>query len=267
VIGGSQGIGLAIAERLAADACDLVLVARDRETLEQARHQVLARGRTPGRRVVVRSLDITDPTAVDETMRATVAELGPPSLLINCAGRALPRRFEDLDAEQLQQTMDINLHGTVRVIAALLPAMKPAGGWIVNVSSLAGLIGVYGYTDYCASKFAVIGLSEALRQELWPMGIGVSVLCPPDTDTPGFARENETKPEETWAVAGRVRPMQATAVAEALLEGLARGRFLVIPGLESTLVHWIKRLCPALVEWVTRRAIAKVQRQRNTNGQ
>jgi 3-dehydrosphinganine reductase len=260
VIGGSRGIGLAIAERLAAGGADLALVARDPETLEQARRRVLACSRSTDRRVVVHALDITDRTAVAEAMRVLVAELGPPSLLVNCAGRARPQRFEDLDAEQLHQTMDLNLHGTIHVIASLLPAMKPAGGWIVNVASLAGLIGVYGYTDYCASKFAVIGFSEALRQELWPSGIGVTVLCPPDTDTPGFARENETKPEETWAVSGGVRPLQAGAVADALLDGLARGRLLVIPGLDGKLAYLAKRLVPGLVEWWSRRAIAKVQR-------
>ena len=69
---------------------------------------------------------------------------------------------------------------------------------------MAGFVGVFGYTDYCASKFAVVGLSEALRQELRPCGITVSVLCPPDTDTPGLANEDLTKPAETKAVsAGR----------------------------------------------------------------
>ena len=96
--------------------------------------------------------------------------------------------------------MKINLYGARNAIAALLPHMRNQGGHIVNVSSIAGLIGVFGYTDYCASKFGLIGFSEALRSELDSQGIMVSVLCPPDTDTPGLAEENLTKPPETLAV-------------------------------------------------------------------
>lgn len=261
VIGGSRGIGLALAERLAAGGCDVVLLARDPEALAHARERVSASRRSDAQRVLTRSLDVTDRTALEATLPALARELGPPSLLVNCAGRARPVRFEALTPEQLHETLALNLHGTLHAIAALLPAMKPHGGHIVNVASLAGLIGVYGYTDYCASKFAVIGFSEALRQELWPVGIGVTVLCPPDTDTPGFAQENETKPEETWAVSGNVRPMQAHAVADALMAGLARGRFLVVPGASGKLAHWVKRLAPWLVDWVNHRAIAKVHRR------
>lgn len=260
VIGGSRGIGLAIAERLAARGSDVAILARDPDALAHARERASASRRSEAQRVLVRSLDVTDRRAVDEVLRATVAELGPPSLLVNCAGRARPVRFEDLTAEQLHDTLALNLHGTIHATASLLPVMQP-GAHVVNVASVAGLIGVFGYTDYCASKFAVIGFSEALRQELWGRGIGVSVLCPPDTDTPGFARENETKPEETWAVSGNVRPMQAHEVADALLHGLARGRFLVIPGATGKLAHWAKRLSPGLVDWVNRRAIEKARRR------
>lgn len=262
VIGGSRGIGLAIAERLSQGGCDVILLARDPEALAGARERVSACRRSEAQRVLVRSLDVTDHAAARATLPALAQELGPPSLLVSCAGRARPVRFEALTPAQLHETMALNLHGTIDAIAALLPAMKPHGGHIVTVASLAGLIGVYGYTDYCASKFALIGFSEALRQELWPAGIGVTVLCPPDTDTPGFAQENETKPEETWAVSGNVRPMQAHAVADALMAGLARGRFLVIPGATGKLAHWAKRLAPWLVDWVSHRAIAKVRRRR-----
>ncbi len=81
------------------------------------------------------------------------------------------------------------------------------GGHIVNVASVAGFVGLYGYTAYAASKFAVIGLSESLRQELKPLGIAVSVVCPPDVDTPGLAAELALRPRETERLAGGSKPI------------------------------------------------------------
>ncbi len=112
---------------------------------------------------------------------------GPIDLLVNSAGAALPGYFDDLTIEDFSQQLEINYLGTVRVIKAVLPSMKARGkGWIANVSSLAGVKGVFGYTAYCGSKFAVTGFSERFRSELYRYGIGVSVLCPPDTRTPGL---------------------------------------------------------------------------------
>ena len=98
------------------------------------------------------------------------------------------------------------------------------GSHVINVSSIGGFIGVFGFTAYSASKFGLIGLSEALRGELKPRGIAVSVLCPPDTDTPGMARENKTKPDETHAISGNVKLMSAENVAKALFSYDKQGR-------------------------------------------
>ena len=172
--------------------------------------------------VAWRQLDVADHEQVTATMQALVAEHGAPEVLINCAGRAYPRRFEDITYAQFAETMLVNLHGCWNTVQALLPHMKAKGrGYIVNTSSIAGLIGVFGYTDYCASKFALVGFSEALRSELKPHGITVSVLCPPDTDTPGFATENLTKPEETRAISATAKVLPPAAIADALLRGMA----------------------------------------------
>jgi short-subunit dehydrogenase len=125
--------------------------------------------------------------------------------------------------------------------------MKQAGGHIVNVSSIAGFIGIFGYTAYSASKFGIIGLSECLRNEMKPYGIKVSVLCPPDTDTPGFVRENLSKPEETKAISGNAGLMSPEQVAQALIKGMNKGAFLIIPGIEGKLIHLVKHLFPGFV--------------------
>ncbi|MFI5394130.1 MAG: SDR family oxidoreductase [Candidatus Binatia bacterium] len=259
VVGGSLGIGLAVAERVAALGADVTMFARRRAPLEQAAEAVRAACRRPTQSVAWRQLDVADHDQVAATMRALVAERGAPDVLINCAGRAYPRRFEDITYAQFAETMLVNLHGCWNTVQALLPHMRARrSGYIVNTSSIAGLVGVFGYTDYCASKFALVGFSEALRGELKPQGITVSVLCPPDTETPGFATENLTKPEETRAISASAKVLSPAAVADALLRGMARGTFLIIPGVDGRLGVLTKRFAPAVAYWVMDRTVAKV---------
>jgi len=258
VVGGSTGIGLAIAKRVAGLGADVAVFARRQQPLERAARDIEAARARPQQRVIWRMLDVADHAAVAAVMSAMVAEFGAPDVLINCAGRAIPRRFEDISYEQFADTLRINLYGCWNTVQALLPHIKAPGGYIVNTASVAGLIGVFGYTDYCASKFALVGFSEALRSELKPRGITVSVLCPPDTDTPGLATENLTKPEETRAIAASARVMTADAVAAALIRGMAKRSLLIIPGSDGTLAVLAKRFLPGLVERMMDRSIRKV---------
>jgi NAD(P)-dependent dehydrogenase (short-subunit alcohol dehydrogenase family) len=254
VVGGSTGIGLAVAKRIAALGADVTIFARRREPLVQAVEEIERDCRRPAQRVSWWQLDVADRDRVQEVMGVAVEEMGVPDVLINCAGRAYPDHFENISPEQFAETMTVNLHGCWNTVSALVPRMKEKGGYVVNTSSLAGLIGVFGYTDYCASKFALVGFSEALRSELKPHGIVVSVLCPTDTLTPAFEKENETKPKETWAVSEGARIMSAEDVATALISGMAKGSFLIIPGTDGRLTALAKRLFPKLVErWMDRR--------------
>jgi len=260
VVGGSMGIGLAVAKRFAAGGADVTLFARRRLPLEEALAQLERVRRAPDQRLAFLELDVCDPAAVCAVMQRLVAADGAPDVLFNCAGRAYPRRFEEISYEQFADTMQTNLHGCWNTVSALVPSMKARGGYIVNTASLAGLIGVFGYTDYCASKFAVIGFSEALRSELKAHGITVSVLCPPDTDTPGFATENTTKPPETQAISASAKLLTADDVADALLAGMARRAPLIIPRFHGKLSALAKRFAPWLVERTMDRAIARTRR-------
>lgn len=259
VTGGSMGIGLAAARRMVALGADVTILARRPEPLATALAELERLRRAPDQSLAARTLDVGDADAVrrvfDDLLRS-----GPPDVLLNCAGRAYPRRFEDVTYEQFLDTLRTNLHGCWSTVQAAVPSMKARGGYIVNTASLAGLIGVFGYTDYCASKFAVVGFSEALRSELKPHGITVSVLCPPDTDTPGFAVENTTKPPETHAISAQATLLLPDAVADALLDGMARRAPLIIPGRDAKLSALAKRLAPSLVERTIDRAIARARR-------
>jgi 3-dehydrosphinganine reductase len=260
IAGGSLGIGLAVAERCAALGAHLTLFARRPEPLAAAVRTVEARRQSADQRVLQRRLDVTDHEQVVRVMNDAVAETGVPDVLINCAGGAVPNYFGRISYEQFVATQRVNLHSCWSTVSVLLPHMKGRGGYIVNTASLAGVIGVFGYTDYCAAKFAVVGFSEALRSELKADDITVSVLCPPDTDTPGFAIENEAKPAETKAVSAAARVLSADAVAAALLRGMARGTFLIVPGMDGRIAVLVKRVWPGLVERVTDWQIRRVRR-------
>ncbi len=260
ITGGSSGIGLSTAAMLAGKGAHVMIFARGKVRLERAMETISGHGASKDQRFSHMRLDVSDHAAVETAMSGAAERFGVPDLLVNCAGRAYPRHFEDISFDQLDETMKINFYGVWNTASALLPRMKENGGHIVNVSSIAGFMGVFGYTDYSASKFAIIGFSEALRSEVKRHGISVSVLCPPDTLTPGFEVENRTKPEETRAISAGVEPMGPDSVAEALITGVMKNKFLIIPGLDGKFTHIMKRLAPWVVDFVMERMIHKARK-------
>lgn len=262
VVGGSSGIGLAAAKGLARLGADIAVFARNENRLSKAVADISACRKDTNQRILSVSMDVSTWQEVQDRMQETMAGFGEPDILVNCAGRAYPRRFEDIEIAQFEETVQVNLMGTIHTVIALVPVMKKKGGIIVNTSSVAGLVGVFGYTDYCASKFGIIGFSEALRSELKPFGIKVQVLCPPDTDTPGYAVENLTKPEETKRISKTAKVMSAEQVAESLIDGMRTNRFLIVPGFDSQMTCIAKRYFPRLVQWVMDTQIASVGKKR-----
>jgi 3-dehydrosphinganine reductase len=247
ITGGSSGIGLAFAQHVAKEGATPILVARRASELEKAKREVLATA--PGARVETLSLDVSQKD--DVLKRVTeLAEKERIDVLVNNAGVVLPGRFLELDLEEFRRMMDVNYFGAVYMCRAVLPSMvERRSGYVLNVSSLAGVIGIYGYTPYAASKFALAGFSQALRAEMWPHGVGVSVCLPPDTDTPQLAFEDQYKPAETKAIAGTVKALSAREVAEAMAHGIEKGRFEIYPDAGSRLTAFAHGVVPGVVRW------------------
>jgi 3-dehydrosphinganine reductase len=247
ITGGSLGIGLALAEQCAREGRPVTLVARRRGPLEDARRAILAQ--TPGAKVDVLELDVSDEARVQAELGAELAAR-PAALIINNAGESRPGRFTELEPAEFRRHMDINFHSAVAVTRVALPHLLAArGGHVVNVGSLAGAIGVYGLSAYTASKFALHGFSECLRAELAPLGIGVSLVLPPDTDTPMLAGEQPYLPAETRAITGTVRTLTAAEVARQILRGVARGDFEIVPSLEARWTLRLARMFPGVQRW------------------
>lgn len=241
ITGGSSGIGFAIANALVEMDAIVILLARDHEKLKAAKASILEKH--PKAKVKIVSADVSDAQTLTVLHDEYVRNHDTPDILINCAGVARPGYVEETPLDVYKWTMDIDYHGTVNTIKVLLPGMIERGsGHIVNFSSMAGVIGVFGYTAYSGAKFAVRGFTEALRSELKPKGIKVSIVYPPDTDTPQLAWENQYKPFETREIAGSDKPLPPSVVADETLSAIARGRYKVVPGFEAKLIYFVSTL-------------------------
>lgn len=235
VTGGSSGIGRSLATLAAKHGAHVTLVARDPAKLEAARVKVQAAN--PLARVLVSSIDVGDPAAVKAALEHAEQQLGPVHIAACCAGFALAQRFEEMSLPTYRRLMEVNYFGVVNVLHACVPSMKQhREGKIAIVSSLGGIVGLWGFAGYCGSKYALVGLAHTLTQELKPYNIGVTICYPPDTDTPGFEEENRTKPEETkliCATAGLFTPDQ---VAAQLLNDMMDGNINSTVGSEGFLM-------------------------------
>jgi 3-dehydrosphinganine reductase len=256
--GGSSGIGRSTALRLAQAGANLILVGRRRQLLENVLPELEAHRQRPDQTWAAWPLDISDRAAV--AALAGRLDHDDIDVLINNAGLAHADYIERTPAEVFEKMIGVNYLGTVWMTQALLPHFRRRGaGHIANVSSLAGQLGILGYAAYAPSKFAVLGFSEVLRNELCGSNIRVSVLLPPDTRTPQLDAENRTKPPETRAISGSLKPLDPDAVAQALLKGMAAGRFEILPDLGSRLTVWANRWFPGFTRWWLDRTIRSVQ--------
>jgi 3-dehydrosphinganine reductase len=235
ITGGSTGIGFSLAKLFVQEGARVWLVSRRKEVLAEAQKNLLAI--SPNSNVGIFSADVADVGQVQAAVDHVIREAGVPDLLINAAGESYSDYVQNIPIETYHKIMDINYFGTVHMTIALLPHMlKRGSGHIVNVSSAAGFLAPFGYMDYVPTKYAVRGFSDALRLELKPLGLRVSVVFPPDTDTPGLTRENRTKPYETLA-AFSSKVISPDVVAKATLKGLRHGQYIILPNFETSLYY------------------------------
>jgi len=240
ITGGSSGIGFEIARQLIELGCSVLLLARDQEKLFSAQKTLQAMIASGNQKILTFSADVSDYAAMQTVASDIISSVGLPNFIFDCAGVARPGYVEELPIEVYKWTMDIDYHGTVNVTKAFLPALiKQGSGHIINISSMAGVIGAFGYTAYSGAKFAVRGFTDTLRAELKPKGIHVSIVFPPDTDTPQLTWETQFKPPETAILAGSDKPLQAAYVAKTILQDVARNKYVIVPGWNAKLMYWL----------------------------
>ena len=202
VIGGSQGIGEAVAKRLAADGADVAVIAS--ASIAKAR-LVADRIVADGGSAFAEVADVTKFAAVNELFKRIETKQGRIDILVNSAGVFYPTPMGETSVADVDRMVDINLKGTFHSISAVVPHMKKSGGGkIVNVSSCAGVMGLGRYALYCATKAAIIMMTRALAIELGPHRINVNAIAPGNTATP-MNEDIRTKPE----LAGYLNEMAA----------------------------------------------------------
>ncbi|GAP06460.1 short-chain dehydrogenase of various substrate specificities [Anaerolinea thermolimosa] len=266
ITGGSSGIGLATAKRMASLGADVVIVSRNETRLGSASEDIRAHCIAPDQLVLRYQADVSDYQAVSDLAARVIRDVRIPDILVNSAGVVRPGECVNLDPELYRWMMDINFHGTVNVIKAFLPSMmERKSGHIVNISSIAGFLGVYGYTAYGASKFAVKGFSDSLRLELQPYHINVSIVFPPDTETPQLEEERLYKPPLLVASEEGTSSISADAVARAIVKGIQRRQTIITPGFYSTLYFHLAALTGGgliyrIMDWVMADARRKLKR-------
>lgn len=238
VTGGSSGIGFAAARDLLRRGYRVVLMARRADQLEAAAVRLQA-GHSDRGDIHCRTLDVCNAghcaALVDEIER----DIGSIDYLLTCAGIAEPGLFLDQDLAVHRRQMEINYFGTLNIVQPVARAMAARKrGHLVLVSSGAAFVGIYGYSAYAPSKFAIRGLAETLRAELAEDGVHVSVAFPPDTDTPQYHAEQATKPAVTKAISQGGGLFTAEDVAARIVRGSLAGRFVITHGKGLGALRW-----------------------------
>lgn len=264
ITGGSSGIGMAIAKQIIQNQGSVAILARHPDMLSSATAEIEKSRCTHDQKIIALQGDVTQFETLKIALEGFSEQYGTPDIVINSAGVAHPGNFSNLSLDIFHWMMDVNYFGTVNVLKILVPAMqKRRSGTIVNISSVAGFIGVYGYTAYGASKYAVAGFSDALRSELTPYNIKVSVVFPPDTDTPQLEYEKQYKPFITKEIAGSAKLMSADIVASEIVRKVASGKYIILPGGEGKLLyfahHILGRTLYPIMDSLVRSSIQKLK--------
>lgn len=244
ITGGSSGIGLAVARVLLEEGATVILLGRDRKRLERASDTMV-----DGTRAI--SADVGDPVSlasVSDELRGSKVEV---DILVNSAGVVCPVPLLEQTQEELEMTLRTNLLGTMNACRAFVPLMR-SPGYIANISSMAGILGLYGYTSYSASKFGIVGFSESLALELHSKGIKVGTVFPTDTETPQLKEELKRRPEQLKRMTGPGGTIKADRVARSIVNGMKKGRSRIYPTFMSWFLNMVHGPAGPVVTWYLR---------------
>jgi NAD(P)-dependent dehydrogenase (short-subunit alcohol dehydrogenase family) len=251
VTGGNSGIGEALALAFARAGARLILSARDAGRLEAVRQRCAELGAE----AEAFAADVTDEKQVQALADWVHARHTALDVLVNNAGVVMGGLLTDVEPADWRRLHEINVMGVVHGCRAFLPRMikRGQGGQVVNMASASGFIGTPGMGTYCASKFALVGLSESLRAELKRSGIGVSVICPSYVKTPIAGKVKLVGALDNDRARARIErefaqnSVTPEEVAMRTLRAIRRNQFMVPVGRQARMGWVMKRWAPGLL--------------------
>lgn len=251
VTGASSGIGEAIALAFAREGSRLVLTARDRARLDA----VAQRCRDAGAEVAVHPAEVTDEVQVQALAEAVHERHPAVDVLINNAGVVMAGLAWEVPVADWRRLHEVNVMGVVQGIRAFVPRMiaRRQGGHVVNMASVAGLAAAGGMSTYAATKFAVVGISQSLRAELQPFGIGVSAVCPGYVQTPIEQKVHLVGAMDSQRVRAAIhkdfgRGVKPEDVARRALAGIRGNEAVITVGREAVMASATRRWAPWLLD-------------------
>lgn len=258
ITGGSSGIGLALAKEFLAQKARVTIISRDKTKLLTAQ-EALAKVYSPALIDIIRA-DVSVKDEIASAIDQIGNRAGKIDVLINCAGIATYGRFKDQPLEDLERSMQVNYMGCVYASKFAWPFLKAAKGQLSFVSSVAGYLGLIGYSSYSPTKFAMVGLAEALQFEGKDDNIQVSIIYPPDTNTPMLRDGNLNNIPECIALSKNIKVRSAEEVARIYIRGLQEGKFEIYCDFDSRMIRWLKNNFPKVVNYATERIIKKARK-------
>jgi len=254
VTGGASGIGRATALALAQRGADLVICDIDEAGLASTAEEI----RTLGREAFTQRVDVASAEQMEAFADAVHGRLESVDILMNNAGVAIAGAFLDTSLPDWEWIVGINLRGVVHGCHFFVPNMvrRARGGHVINVSSAAGYSTSSNLAAYNATKYGVLGLSEALWDELRPHGIGVTAACPGVIDTPItrnarlVGKLDQAKMREDIVRTYQRRRYTPERVAQKILEAVQKNRVVAPISPESWVLYYLKRLAPGTLRWV-----------------
>jgi short-subunit dehydrogenase len=249
ITGAASGIGRALAIHLAQSGCHLALV----DVQEDRLRELAAQLRTPQRQVSFHITDVGNHDQMHSLPDTVLQQHGRIDILVNNAGVSLAGLFEDYSSADLEWIVNTNLWGTIYGCRYFLPVMRRQGtGYIVNIASDFGLIGLPSKTAYCTTKFAIRGLSEALRAELHGSGISLSCVYPGAVDTALIrsSRGSDIHKRDLEAEFVAQRGIPLDHVAQRIIKGVKRKQARILIGRDTYLIDMMSRFTPNLTQYL-----------------
>ncbi|YCA41709.1 oxidoreductase [Bacillus sp. JZ8] len=212
VTGASKGLGLVLVKQLLKNGNQVAATSRTVNDLIKAVND-------DKKQFLPLSVDLTNESSVQQAIEKTIETLGKIDVVVNNAGYGLGGSLEELTDEEIRQNFDVNVFGTLNVIRNTMPYLrKQKSGHIFNIASLAGYVGSMGFGSYSATKFAVVGLSESLADEVKPFGIKVTMVAP------GFFRTNFLRSSSVMYSQNQIENYKAVHEVKDFLDNVMDGK-------------------------------------------